>query len=118
MNAPLPLQRLKRAGELIQALEQIETELYAIFGFETGNGTGKASKSQPADKPKKRGMSAAGRARIAAAQRARWAKQKGSAAEKPGKSKVKKAKRELSPEARAKIAAAQKKRWAKHRAGK
>ena len=123
MNAPLPLQRLKRAGELIQALEQIETELYAIFGFETGTGNGTVSKSQPAaEKPKKRGMSAAGRARIAAAQRARWAKQKGSAEDKSVKSKakkeVKKAKRVLSPEARAKIAAAQKKRWAKHRAGK
>ena len=118
MNAPLPLQRLKRAGELIQALEQIETELYAIFGFETGNGSG--AKSQPAEKPKKRGMSAAGRARIAAAQRARWAKQKGSSDQKNGsaKTKVKKVKRVLSPEARAKIAAAQKKRWAKHRAGK
>ena len=65
-------------------------------------------------------MSAAGRARIAAAQRARWAKQKGGAAGKDSAKagKTKKAKRILSPEARAKIAAAQKRRWAKQKAGK
>jgi hypothetical protein len=124
VNASLSLQRLKRAGELIQALEKIETELHAIFGF-------KADKPRKAkavaeegpkneERPKKRMMSAAGRARIAAAQRARWAKQKGSAEHKNGTEKVKakKAKRTMSPEGRAKIAAAQKRRWAKQKAGK
>jgi|SRR4029077_11738906 len=55
-------------------------------------------------------ISAAGRARIAAAQRARWAKAKG------GKVVVISArKRTVSPAARRKIAAAQKARWAKWR---
>jgi hypothetical protein len=118
VNASLSLQRLKRAGELIQALEKIETELHAIFGFRTEK-TPKA-KTVAEDKPKKRVMSAAGRARIAAAQRARWAKQKGPAEHKNGSEKVKakKAKRTMSPEGRAKIAAAQKRRWAKQKAGK
>jgi hypothetical protein len=55
---------------------------------------------------KKRTMSAAGRKRIAAAQRARWAKTK--QAQKP--------KRTMSASARRKIAAAQRARWAKAKA--
>ena len=116
MTAPITLLRLKRAGELIQELERIETELHSIFGFDAGNG----SSAKPETKSKKPGISPAGRARIAAAQRARWAKQKGLAGEKDSKAgkKGKKSKRNLSPEARAKIAAAQKRRWAKQKAGK
>src|ERR1019366_5498578 len=60
---------------------------------------------------KKRTISAAGRKRIAAAQRARWAKIKGqkvlSIAARTGHS--------MSPAARRRIAAAQKARWAKWR---
>ena len=60
---------------------------------------------------KKRTISAAGRKRIAAAQRARWAKAKGqkvvSNAARTGRS--------MSPAARRRIAAAQKARWAKWR---
>lgn len=69
---------------------------------------------------KKRKMSAAAREKIAAAQRARWAKQKGTAGpltavvmEEP-----KKKKRKLSPEARARIVAAVKARWARERVAK
>jgi len=57
----------------------------------------------------KRTMSVAGRKRIAAAQRARWAKQK-------GRSQPAKPKRTMSAFARRKIAAAQRARWAKIRA--
>jgi hypothetical protein len=68
----------------------------------------------------KRILSAAARAKIAAAQRARWARTKGTAAPAaaataPAKAPVK---RILSPAARRKIAAAQKARWAKYRAAK
>jgi hypothetical protein len=55
-----------------------------------------------------RTISAAGRKRIAAAQRARWAKVKGKAAPK----------RTMSASSRRKIAAAQRARWAKVRATK
>jgi len=64
----------------------------------------------------RRPISAAGKARIAAAQRARWAKLRG----KSEKVKVAAApkKRTMSAAARKKIAAAQRARWAKVRAGK
>lgn len=58
-----------------------------------------------------RTMSAAGRARIAAAQRARWAKLKGKKPSTTGAVK----KRKLSGAALARIRAAQKARWAKWR---
>lgn len=57
-------------------------------------------------------MSAAGRARIAAAQKVRWAKLKAK------KAAPKKATRKISAAGRAKIAAAQKARWAKIKAAK
>jgi hypothetical protein len=56
-----------------------------------------------------RTTSAAGRKRIAAAQRARWAKVR-------GKAKVATAKRTMSAKSRAKIGAAQRRRWARVRA--
>jgi uncharacterized phosphosugar-binding protein len=59
---------------------------------------------------KGRTVSAAGRARIAAAQRARWAKVKGRKVV-----SVSARKRTMSSAARRKIAAAQKARWAKWR---
>jgi len=60
--------------------------------------------------PTRGGMSAAGRARIAAAQRARWAKVKGT---KSASSTSKR--RKMSAAAIARIRAAQKARWAKWR---
>src|ERR1700749_3288980 len=61
-----------------------------------------------------RKLSAAGRARIAAAQRARWAKVKASSKGNVATPK----KRTLSAAARRKIAAAQRARWAKVKAAK
>ena len=77
----------------------------AAFGHTYAKGTGT------------RKLSAAARARIAAAQRARWAKVR----EKAGaQAKVVpiRGKRTLSAAARKKIAAAQRARWAKVKAGK
>jgi hypothetical protein len=62
-----------------------------------------------------RKLSAAGRARIAAAQRARWAKVKASS---KGKVVATPKKRTLSAAARRKIAAAQRVRWEKVKAAK
>ncbi|MCC7518809.1 MAG: hypothetical protein IT578_06450 [Verrucomicrobiae bacterium] len=68
---------------------------------------------------KKRGMSAAGRTRIAAAQKKRWAAFHASKAGKKGAKAVPvKAKRTISAKHRAAIAAAQKARWAKQKAAK
>lgn len=60
---------------------------------------------------RKRIMSAAGRARIVAAQKARWARY--NAGRKPVQ---KKTNRTMSPAAKARIAAAQRARWARFRA--
>jgi hypothetical protein len=64
-----------------------------------------------AERRRRRRMSAAGRARISAAAKARWAKIRGNAATvaKPAK----KGKRRLSPAGRAAIVAATKARWAR-----
>lgn len=60
--------------------------------------------------PRGRRISAAGRGRIAAAQRARWAKAKGKKVV-----PISSHKRGISPAARRRIVAAQKARWAKWR---
>ena len=83
-------------SRLANQLESLSSALSAL------NGTGNVRTS--------RKMSAAGRARIAAAQRARWAKTKGRKVV-----VVSAAKKTMSPAARRKIAAAQKARWAKWR---
>jgi hypothetical protein len=62
---------------------------------------------------KRHKMSAASRRKIAAAQRARWAKQKGQKVV-----PIKAGKRRISPQGLANIKAAARKRWAKVNAGK
>jgi hypothetical protein len=69
-----------------------------------------SSSEEPA--PRRRGMSAAGKARIAAAQRKRWA------IVKAAKSEPKKPKRRLSAAGRARIIAATKARWEAFRKSK
>ena len=102
-------------GGVVQILRQehdrLSKEIKAIgaalsaFGAAYGNGTA----------PRGR-MSAAGKARIAAAQRARWAKVRA----KSGKASVvtMPKKRTMSASARKRIAAAQRARWAKVKAAK
>jgi hypothetical protein len=94
----------KEQDRLTKELREIGAAL-AAFGETYGKGTGS------------RRLSAAARARIAAAQRARWAKVR----EKSGRqAKVVpiRGKRTLSAASRKKIAAAQRARWAKVKAGK
>ena len=94
---------LRRAIALKEQIEVLETELAGILGESGGAAPKKLGR------PPGRGMSAAGRARIAAAQRARWAKvkRKGNTANGQVKSK-----RKMSAAGRAKIATAAKARWA------
>jgi hypothetical protein len=69
MNTNAIIQQLKaRLDRLKETRERIENAIEAIR--ELGDSEG------PAEAPKKRRMSATARAKIAAAQRARWAKQK------------------------------------------
>lgn len=99
--------QLRRAAELKERIDSLQQELEEILGT-----NGQARRSSGV-----RNMSAAGRARIAAAARARWAKYRsehGLAA--PGRAP--KQKRQLSAAGRAAIVAAAKARWARARAGK
>jgi hypothetical protein len=82
----------------------------AIQALSRLNGTSSATRQQPG--PRK--MSASARARISAAQKARWAKSKGQKVV-PIASE---GKRRISAAGRARIVAAAKARWARVRAGK
>lgn len=113
------LTQLQHALRITEQIEKLEAELRAILsGVRSG-----VMIDQPALKGSKakgkRNMSREARERIAAAQRARWAKSKGVEAEPETKAaKLGKKKRTMSPEARARIVAAQKARWAKFRKAK
>jgi hypothetical protein len=104
----LSIESLKEAVEIKEQITALESRLSKILGGSGGAGTIPAPLSTA--KKGRRKMSAAARAKIAAAQRARWAKAKGKSSS-PAKAPAKK-KRHLSPEGRARIVAALKKRWA------
>jgi hypothetical protein len=99
--------QLRKLASIKEQIESLEAELDAIAGGEP---------SAPAKVPGASKMSAEGRARIAAAQRARWAKVRaanGAVADEeaaPGK------RRKVSAAAKARMAAAAKARWAKVKA--
>ena len=101
--------QLRQASAIKEQIEALETELAAIFG------AGPATVTPEAARTGKRTMSAAGRARVAAAQRARWARQKGAA---PQAVEAPKHKRQISPEGRQRMVAGAKARWAKNQARK
>ena len=101
----LSAKQLRHAANLKEKIAALQNELSRYLGAPTVS-------SVAAPKRKFR-MSAAGRARIIAAQKARWAKIKG------GKTAAKPAKqgrRKMSAAGRAKIAAIARARWAKVRA--
>ena len=99
--------KLLKAKETLQArISKVDAQLSA---FESGKPVAVAVVA------KKKGMSAAGRAAVAAAQKARWAKiNKDKKAAKP----VARKKWKMSAAGRAKIATAAKARWAKVKAAK
>jgi hypothetical protein len=90
--------QLRRAADLKEKIDALYKELASILG---------APAPVSAKTSRKRKMSADGRARVVAAQKARWAKVKRT---KPAK------KRKMSAAAKAKISAAAKARWAKAKA--
>jgi hypothetical protein len=97
------VQQLKKErDQAARTLERLDAALAAL----NGGARGKVSWA--------RHISAAGRARIAAAQRARWAKVRANGRQKQNVVNVPK-KKTMSAAARKKIAAAQKARWAKSR---
>jgi hypothetical protein len=103
-------QQLRHAADIAEQIDSLKEQLNEILGG------GEIPIPHRAGKSGKRNMSAAGRAAIAAAAKARGAKYR---AENGGGAPVKKAKRNMSPEGRARLAAAVKARWARaKRAGK
>ena len=74
-------------------------------------------RDRPPKRQKRRTMSASARAKISAAQKARWAKQKGKPASKQAKAAPKKttARRPMSAAAKKKLSALMKARWAERR---
>jgi hypothetical protein len=103
---------LKRAVQLKEQIEDLERELNQIL-CQSGGGQQRAmamSRRHP-------GISAAGRARIIAAQKRRWAMHRAQAkaarSNSSAKTSVKAPKGGIPPELRAKLAAEAKARWAK-----
>lgn len=98
----LSANQLRRAADLQEQIESLQGQLTQLLGAPAGIGA--------AATPKKRHMSAAARARIAAGARARWAKIKGTAAP------ARKPKRTMSAAAKARLSALAKARWKKAKA--
>ena len=94
----------KERDQAARTLQQLDAALAALNGGSSGKRTRTRSR-----------MSAAGRARIAAAQKARWARVRRSGGQKQNVVSMPK-KKTMSAAARRKIAAAQKARWAKLKA--
>jgi hypothetical protein len=104
--ANLSVKQLRQAVNLKLKIEALENKLSKLAGS--------AAKPVAAEVPKKRRkMSAAGKARIVAAQKARWAKVNANKAAMPAKKKF-----TMSAAAKARISAAAKARWAKIKAAK
>lgn len=101
-------------GGVVQILkkehERLSKEMSAIRAALSAFGT------TYLDGAKRSGISATGRARIAAAQRARWAKLKAESGKQNGATSPKK--RTMSASGRKRIAAAQRARWAKVKAAR
>ena len=100
--------------QLKEELGRIETAIAALVGLGSHPAT---RRGRPPKTPKKRTMSASARAKISAAQKARWAKQKGKPASKQAKAAPKKTtvRRPMSAAAKKKLSALMKARWAERK---
>jgi hypothetical protein len=106
-----PIETLEEALSVRKQIHALQEKLSTLFGDHPPSLSG-------IQKTSKRTMSAAGRAKIRAAAKARWAKIKGTAAKTSvnGVKSLKK-KSKMSSETRAKLAAAMKARWAARKKG-
>lgn len=116
---------LHRAVAISEQIQKLETELRSLFGGEGGGGeipspfsTSKPGPKTRGGKKGKRVVSAASRAKMAAAQKARWAKKNGGTV-KPEVNPKPAAKKKggMSAEARARLGAIMKARWAAAKKG-
>lgn len=110
-----PIEKLEEALSIRKQIAQLEEVLKEMFGPTPTPSA--ANQTKRVGEPT---MSAEARERIAAAQRARWAKSKGTptvASKTATKSSATTQKKGLTPEGRAKLAAAMKARWAARKKG-
>jgi hypothetical protein len=103
----LSVQQLRKAAALKEKIQSLEKELGKLLGSTV------ASAASPVPRKKKFTMSAAAKAKISAAAKARWAKIKGKTTAAPA---PKKAKGKMSAATKAKLSAKLKAIWAKRRA--
>ena len=123
---PIPtLAQLRRSINISEQIEKLQSELASVFsGIAVAIAPAHENAASTKGKRRKGKMSAAGRARIIAAQKARWAKVRSIATKGVSPvvnavvAKPKKKKGKMSAAGRANIIAAQKARWAKVKAGK
>jgi hypothetical protein len=110
----LSVEQLRKVVAIKEEIEQLEAKLAKVGGGRPrGRPPGAAAAAAPVVRRRRKKMSAAAKARIGAAQRARWAKiKRGKTA--PAK-KVKK-KRRVNAATRARLAAVARARWAKVKA--
>lgn len=106
----LTITQLKRAAAIKEEIDVLHNELRSILG----------ASAKPGAESKNQGtMSASVKKKIAAAQKARWAKLKGAKAATPlTKPATKAKKKSMSPAARAKLSAKLKAFWAAKKSGK
>jgi hypothetical protein len=115
----LSAQQLRQAADLKEKIDGLQDQLNEILGGE--GPTPAAAEIAQVSKTGRRKVSAEARARMAAAQKARWAAKRGEAAIKTARATVSqgKPKRHISPALRKARSEAMKARWAKaRRAGK
>ncbi len=112
------VQALKRAIQITEQIEKLQAELNQVLAGGGGKPAPTAAPKGAKPARRKGKMSAAGRAAIVAAQKARWAKIKAAkgSAETPSPTPKVKVRRKISAEARARMAAGAKARWAKAKA--
>ncbi len=107
--------QLRDAADLKEKIEALEQALSRLLGTPATTvsavDTAEESPAIPGKRPRKK-ISAAGLARMRAAQQARWARARDAA---PAAAPAKRGPKKMSPAARASIAAAQRARWAKLR---
>ena len=104
--------QLRKAANIQEKIQSLQKQLGQLLGGEV------STPAQTTEAPKKRKFSAATRAKMKAAQKARWAKIKGEAkpVSKPEKAKAPKKKRKMTPAWKAALARAREARRAKAKA--
>jgi hypothetical protein len=116
-NTTISIDQLKRAIVVAEQIEALQAELNQILGGQPAPRS-TASALTPTTDSRKGKRSPAVKARMAAAQKARWAAKRGAASEPVPVEKPKKRKGGMSAAGRAAIIAAQKARWARVKAAK